>query len=155
MKNLESGRSMVEMLGVLAIIGVLSVGGIGGYALSMRRHRANGVADTVSKYALVAYNHCQQRMLNGEVDSLENCTFENTPYFVDSGIGNMPSGLGYIAFSGIAQDQETGSDTVYFEAYFEDQKLCETTGSIAGSECEKKYTNKTPTVEFKIKREVF
>ena len=30
MKN-ESGRSMVEMLGVLAIIGVLSVGGIAGY----------------------------------------------------------------------------------------------------------------------------
>ena len=27
----ESGRSMVEMLGVLAIIGVLSIGGIAGY----------------------------------------------------------------------------------------------------------------------------
>ncbi len=27
-KNDQSGRSMVEMLGVLAIIGVLSVGGI-------------------------------------------------------------------------------------------------------------------------------
>ena len=33
MKNIytqESGRSMIEMLGVLAIIGVLSVGGIAG-----------------------------------------------------------------------------------------------------------------------------
>ena len=30
MKKNESGRSMVEMLGVLAIIGVLSVGGIAG-----------------------------------------------------------------------------------------------------------------------------
>ena len=30
-KNInESGRSMIEMLGVLAIIGVLSVGGIAG-----------------------------------------------------------------------------------------------------------------------------
>ena len=28
----ENGRSMVEMLGVLAIIGVLSVGGIAGYS---------------------------------------------------------------------------------------------------------------------------
>ena len=27
----QSGRSMVEMLGVLAIIGVLSIGGIAGY----------------------------------------------------------------------------------------------------------------------------
>ena len=32
LKN-ESGRSMVEMLGVLAIIGVLSVGGISGYKI--------------------------------------------------------------------------------------------------------------------------
>lgn len=29
----ESGRSMVEMLGVLAIIGVLSVGGIAGHRI--------------------------------------------------------------------------------------------------------------------------
>ena len=47
----QSGRSMVEMLGVLAIIGVLSVGGIAGYSLSMRRHRANGVVDTFAKYS--------------------------------------------------------------------------------------------------------
>ncbi|MBS6473139.1 MAG: hypothetical protein KH347_02690 [Acetobacter sp.] len=31
----ESGRSMIEMLGVLAIIGVLSVGGIAGYSQAM------------------------------------------------------------------------------------------------------------------------
>ena len=40
MKN-ESGRSMVEMLGVLAIIGVLSVGGIAGYTMAMNKYRAN------------------------------------------------------------------------------------------------------------------
>lgn len=28
----EKGRSMIEMLGVLAIVGVLSVGGIAGYS---------------------------------------------------------------------------------------------------------------------------
>ena len=31
----QSGRSMVEMLGVLAIIGVLSIGGIAGYRAAM------------------------------------------------------------------------------------------------------------------------
>lgn len=31
----QSGRSMVEMLGVLAIIGVLSIGGIAGYSRAM------------------------------------------------------------------------------------------------------------------------
>ena len=34
-KTEQSGRSMVEMLGVLAIIGVLSVGGISGYSKAM------------------------------------------------------------------------------------------------------------------------
>ena len=40
MKN-ENGRSMVEMLGVLAIIGVLSVGGIAGYTMAMNKYKAN------------------------------------------------------------------------------------------------------------------
>ena len=37
----QSGRSMVEMLGTLAIIGVLSIGGIAGYSYGMDKYRAN------------------------------------------------------------------------------------------------------------------
>ena len=37
----ECGRSMIEMLGVLAIIGVLSVGGIAGYSEVMRKFKVN------------------------------------------------------------------------------------------------------------------
>ena len=49
MKNTnQSGRSMVEMLGVLAIIGVLSVGGIAGYAKAMSKYKLNKVEDQVS-----------------------------------------------------------------------------------------------------------
>lgn len=40
-KNLEKGRSMIEMLGVLAIVGVLSVGGIAGYSKAMRMYKLN------------------------------------------------------------------------------------------------------------------
>ncbi len=47
-KKLESGRSMIEMLGVLAIIGVLSVGGIAGYSKAMNKFKTNKVADNVS-----------------------------------------------------------------------------------------------------------
>jgi len=39
----QSGRSMIEMLGVLAIIGVLSVGGLMGYQRAMRNNRANNL----------------------------------------------------------------------------------------------------------------
>ena len=41
MTNNERGRSMVEMLGVLAIIGVLSVGGIAGYSSAMNKFKIN------------------------------------------------------------------------------------------------------------------
>ena len=48
LKNTQSGRSMVEMLGVLAIIGVLSVGGIAGYSKAMNKFKINKTADQVS-----------------------------------------------------------------------------------------------------------
>ena len=48
MKYNENGRSMVEMLGVLAIIGVLSVGGIAGYSKAMNKYKINKTTDQVS-----------------------------------------------------------------------------------------------------------
>jgi type II secretory pathway pseudopilin PulG len=45
----QSGRSMIEMLGVLAIIGVLSVGGLAGYNMAMQKIRINHL---VSEFSL-------------------------------------------------------------------------------------------------------
>ena len=54
----ECGRSMVEMLGVLAIIGVLSVGAMNGYSkaifkykLNKQAEQMNTVINAVAKYA--------------------------------------------------------------------------------------------------------
>lgn len=44
----ESGRSMVEMLGVLAIVGVLSIGGIAGYSKAMAKYKINKTLDQLS-----------------------------------------------------------------------------------------------------------
>ncbi len=49
----QSGRSMIEMLGVLAIIGVLSVGGIAGYSKAMMKYRIN---KTIEQITLIAGN---------------------------------------------------------------------------------------------------
>ena len=46
--NNENGRSMIEMLGVLAIIGVLSVGGIAGYSKAMTTYKANKALQQIS-----------------------------------------------------------------------------------------------------------
>ncbi len=52
-KNNQNGRSMIEMLGVLAIIGVLSVGGIAGYSKAMMKYRIN---KTIEQITLIASN---------------------------------------------------------------------------------------------------
>ena len=46
--NDQSGRSMVEMLGVLAIIGVLSVGGISGYSKAMAKFKLIKAQDQIT-----------------------------------------------------------------------------------------------------------
>ena len=47
-KTVQCGRSMIEMLGVLAIVGVLSVGGIAGYSKAMEKFKINKTIDQVS-----------------------------------------------------------------------------------------------------------
>ena len=56
----QSGRSMVEMLGVLAIIGVLSVGGIAGYRQAMLQKNLNDIAQGVSLALIEAERDLEQ-----------------------------------------------------------------------------------------------
>ncbi len=48
MRGEQTGRSMVEMLGVLAIIGVLSVAGIAGYSKAMAKFKQSKLLDQIS-----------------------------------------------------------------------------------------------------------
>lgn len=65
-KNEQTGRSMVEMLGVLAIIGVLSVGGIAGYSKAMTKFKITKTMDQVSMtVANIRTLYSGQRNYNG------------------------------------------------------------------------------------------
>ena len=55
--SLCAGRSLVEMLGVLAIIGVLSVGAIAGYSKAMMKYKLNKQAEQISWLLNVAYRY--------------------------------------------------------------------------------------------------
>ena len=46
----DVGRSMIEMLGVLAIIAVLSVGGIAGYSKAMEKYKINKAVNNYSYF---------------------------------------------------------------------------------------------------------
>ncbi len=62
LKNkLQSGRSMIEMLGVLAIVGILSAGGIAGYSMAMENHKTNVL---IEKIQITAQRI--QELYNGE-----------------------------------------------------------------------------------------
>ena len=63
--GVQCGRSMIEMLGVLAIIGVLSVGGIAGYSKAMTKFKINTV---LSQFSTIINNiqtlYIQQKDFN-------------------------------------------------------------------------------------------
>ena len=44
----EHGRSMTEMLGVLAVIGGLSIGGVQGYRYAMNKYHSNEVINELN-----------------------------------------------------------------------------------------------------------
>ena len=69
MKKIESGRSMIEMLGVLAIIGVLSIGGLAGYTMAMNRWRASNISDYASRCVVVA----QTKSVTGRIGTNTDC----------------------------------------------------------------------------------
>ena len=65
----SAGRSMIEMLGVLAIIGVLSVGGIAGYSKAMEKFKLNKI---IGEYSMFLYNMMEH------LDDLHRLAHETT-----------------------------------------------------------------------------
>ena len=60
----QNGRSMIEMLGVLAIIAVLTVGSITGYSRAMRRHLLNKQREQISYILSAVETHHDMINLN-------------------------------------------------------------------------------------------
>ena len=102
MKKLQKGRSMIEMLGVLAIVGVLSIGGLAGYQMAMNRYRASALSDYASRCVVVA----QTKTMSGRTGGTEA-----NPITCNAGILNeaIPSFLG------------TESATAYVKIYDDDE----------------------------------
>ena len=62
--SLCAGRSMVEMLGVLAIIGVLSVGAVSGYGKAMFKYRLNKQTEQLNQVIGAMVRYKSSLMLN-------------------------------------------------------------------------------------------
>ncbi len=79
MKQNQFGRSMIEMLGVLAIIGVLSVGGIAGYSKAMEKWKVNKLIQEYNDliFNLLEYRADIQKSMTKEVDLTDFITSAN------------------------------------------------------------------------------
>lgn len=78
----ENGRSMIEMLGVLAIIGVLSVGGIAGYSKAMLQYKVNKTIEQITHTAAAiktAYMQQPETHVNEYNDTVGKYAELNSP----------------------------------------------------------------------------
>ena len=66
--SVQCGRSMIEMLGVLAIIAVLSVGGIAGYSKAMEKFKVNKLMAEYNDliFGLLEHRQSFQESIKGE-----------------------------------------------------------------------------------------
>ena len=82
----NSGRSMVEMLGVLAIIGILSIGGFFGYKIVMTYHKSNETIHDVMLRATNVPMKWEDYQQKGD----------NYPFsFADMGAYSVSNAMGY------------------------------------------------------------
>ena len=104
MRKNENGRSMIEMLGVLAIIGVLSVGGIYGYTVAMRKYKANEIVQTISMLATLAKSANAGQGIEAAGLKLS-----------DSGLETSPAGesIGNTIAKCVDKDNNLKDDTTY------------------------------------------
>ena len=100
MKN-ERGRSMLEMLGVLAIVGILSLVGIAGFQKAMVTHRTNQLVEDMRLAGLIVLDEWLDRLTLEEM-SLEEKFDQQTPYDFTVALENENADTFVIMADGVA-----------------------------------------------------
>ncbi|MBR1600348.1 MAG: hypothetical protein IJ677_02085 [Alphaproteobacteria bacterium] len=110
MKADESGRSMIEMLGVIAIIGILTVGGIAGYSKAMEKWRINKTANQISYIVAHLRGLYRGQMDYRGLDSTTSYAVIDTAKAFPPEMGEK--GTYHNPFSGTVTVKAAGKDTV-------------------------------------------
>lgn len=117
MRYNERGRSMIEMLGVLAIIGVLSVGGIAGYSKAMNKFKTNKVIDQINMISTnIRTLFSSQRNYNGLNNSVAVNAGLVPGEMYNANVASSVTADGGItnAFGGAVKIKATKNDTAYY-----------------------------------------
>ncbi|MBO7258275.1 MAG: hypothetical protein J6V11_04995, partial [Alphaproteobacteria bacterium] len=110
----QSGRSMVETIGVLAVIGVLTIGAIAGYNYGINKHRANQILqDSRLIYQETKYpNTVRQIVETGEFPDMEidpqspyeySFSFPSLDDFIYDSVGETEPNLICVNVTGVSK----------------------------------------------------
>ena len=77
-KTCQSGRSMIEMLGVLAIVGVLSAGGIAGYSMAMQSYKGTQLIEKINLIATRVRSTYKGNYANSNASGILNTDLINS-----------------------------------------------------------------------------
>lgn len=98
MSNAQMGRSMTEMLGVMALMGVLSVGFLVSYRYAMDKYKADVTLDEVSRrHVVLSMQYAKGHPLNME----EFNAYTQTGYYAQAGMKEKEIGAYYIKLTGV------------------------------------------------------
>jgi type II secretory pathway pseudopilin PulG len=108
----QSGRSMIEMLGVLAIVGVLSVGGLAGYNMAMQKIRINKLVEELNILVTdirTLYNNVKISLKSGgSLSGIDNSALKQAAAALGGKLNDQMFGKGnysfYINFQGLPLD---------------------------------------------------
>lgn len=102
----QKGRSMIEMLGVLAIIGILLSGGIAGYSKAMQSYKTNALIEKIQTIAIQirkTYKGNYEGLTGQNMIDSGKISERNNPF--GGGIWINPSALGnsyfYLSTDGV------------------------------------------------------
>ena len=144
----ESGRSMVEILGVMAVIGVLSIVGLMGYQYAMNKYRANDIINEVNLRVQDIWHKYQNIPLPDTFNEYANTTQTGFPIqIISSGnnltfsidVNNVPDNVCKQVLSmglnnyiiKLIRVMSPESDSEEGLVYHQDVQICETYGEIS------------------------
>ena len=140
-KVVQCGRSMIEMLGVLAIIGVLSVGGIAGYSKAMTKWKINKTIEQIEQITHGLFTAYANQKEIGYMDSSDKYVMNlmkslgiiSEEMIVDGQLKNPFGGdLGITTETGSQDGYQSNaySNHINIEYYNIPREACMTLGSL-------------------------
>ena len=112
-RNNQSGRSMIEMLGVLAIIGVLSVGGISGYSKAMAKYKLTRAQDQITLLLMNIRTAYASSPNYAGLSAAHAAMWNLAPSDMYSGTPTSSTTL-YNTFGSEVEVASTGADDIHF-----------------------------------------